>query len=688
MEAMQDDVDGPWDWDGLGAAGRALRELEDDLRCGICQDFLCAPVSLPCGHVYCSRCIRSFFEAQNCCPTCRSKANATELRQQHALEAVVGKFSGARKALLLALRGAAPDPAAGAASGASPPRKENLKGAPNAAAPSEKRAYLSKRNYHMMKPQALRDLARSHGLDVSGDRAALTKRLREYTLLYNAECDAARPRPVSAVLRDAKTAEAARRRTSAGLKRTAKAIEQLASGRTNVLGMDVRGFEAGFRRLEAELRRREGGERGGKGAQIGQNGAQIGQNGAQIGQKDAQIGQKGARIGQNGAQVGQGGDGAPPCEGIAVAPRGPFRAVWSERVRRVFYYDVRSGEGSFEVPLPLLEAAKSLVAPQNPPAERPAVLDARVAAPPGGAALDDGSAASEGDIFVPLAAVGDAARALCGAPAAAEGEEAAERAAAGPPAAGGAREEGGEGSPGAAGAQGAAEKAGGGGEEAEEGEEMAGKASAAAGKCAEKAEESAEEAGGGGEGDAKGAPGPPGPQTAPEGAPKCSPAPPEEPCGPAGGAWSCAACTFLNGAGSGRCEMCGQERPAGAPQAPPGTPPAAEGAAAASEGVPRREESPAGTQRGGLRSREWVCPQCTLQNHRSRAACEACGGPAPGAGAQQHAMGYAAASQASQGAKRGRAQQGAQARKRRAAPGKDRRQQSIGDALRGKRAKG
>ena len=90
------------------------RKLDASMRCSICQELFCMPVSFStCTHTYCSLCIRrTLKEFKVECPTCRSPAKEEDLKPNHALEAVVGAYKAARVTLLTgARRGDDPTPA-------------------------------------------------------------------------------------------------------------------------------------------------------------------------------------------------------------------------------------------------------------------------------------------------------------------------------------------------------------------------------------------------------------------------------------------------------------------------------------------------------------------------------------------------------------------------------------------------
>ncbi|KIY66055.1 hypothetical protein CYLTODRAFT_491794 [Cylindrobasidium torrendii FP15055 ss-10] len=78
-----------------------LRALDNALRCTICKELFSGPVSLRCGHSFCSQCIRQALSAKQECPTCR-KGHETEvqIRVNMDLEEAVLAWTAARSHVL------------------------------------------------------------------------------------------------------------------------------------------------------------------------------------------------------------------------------------------------------------------------------------------------------------------------------------------------------------------------------------------------------------------------------------------------------------------------------------------------------------------------------------------------------------------------------------------------------------
>jgi len=110
----------------------SCRDLDASLRSPICSELLKTPLRAPCGHAFCSACMRRYTSGilNPLCPVCKGPAG--ELRVDALLGAVVDNFSRARPELLRLLHAvaAAPPPSAVAR-----PRGRALRSAGPAAEP-------------------------------------------------------------------------------------------------------------------------------------------------------------------------------------------------------------------------------------------------------------------------------------------------------------------------------------------------------------------------------------------------------------------------------------------------------------------------------------------------------------------------------------------------------------------------
>ncbi|KAI0648277.1 hypothetical protein C8Q79DRAFT_905677 [Trametes meyenii] len=77
-----------------------LRTIDEALRCDICRDFYDAPVSLTCGHSFCSVCIRSALPISATCPSCRKPASEVHIRRNVVVENAVQAWKTARPLIL------------------------------------------------------------------------------------------------------------------------------------------------------------------------------------------------------------------------------------------------------------------------------------------------------------------------------------------------------------------------------------------------------------------------------------------------------------------------------------------------------------------------------------------------------------------------------------------------------------
>ena len=96
---------GPLQGDTVGSG---IKEIENTLKCLICQGWLNAPVSPKrCGHTFCSLCIRSAITQRQSkggnvhpiCPICRDPIDQRDLVPNRSMADLVDKFRGLRGVL-------------------------------------------------------------------------------------------------------------------------------------------------------------------------------------------------------------------------------------------------------------------------------------------------------------------------------------------------------------------------------------------------------------------------------------------------------------------------------------------------------------------------------------------------------------------------------------------------------------
>ncbi|XP_039620471.1 tripartite motif-containing protein 16-like [Polypterus senegalus] len=67
------------------------KEFQDRFKCSVCLDILKEPVSIPCGHNYCKRCIEDYWDTAevSCCPQCRQAFFPRPVLQKNTLLAEI-----------------------------------------------------------------------------------------------------------------------------------------------------------------------------------------------------------------------------------------------------------------------------------------------------------------------------------------------------------------------------------------------------------------------------------------------------------------------------------------------------------------------------------------------------------------------------------------------------------------------
>lgn len=81
-----------------------LSQLDSLLRCHVCKDFLKVPVLTPCGHTFCSLCIRGYLNNEPKCPLCLTELRESMLKSEFLVNEIVACFTSLRSDLLLNLK--------------------------------------------------------------------------------------------------------------------------------------------------------------------------------------------------------------------------------------------------------------------------------------------------------------------------------------------------------------------------------------------------------------------------------------------------------------------------------------------------------------------------------------------------------------------------------------------------------
>ncbi|KAG9318183.1 hypothetical protein JVU11DRAFT_262 [Chiua virens] len=92
---LAQDIPDPTDFSAVD-----LHQLDASFRCSICSEFFDAPISLTCGHCFCSLCIREHLARESECPSCRKSAIESHFRVNSALEEAVSAWKAARPKVL------------------------------------------------------------------------------------------------------------------------------------------------------------------------------------------------------------------------------------------------------------------------------------------------------------------------------------------------------------------------------------------------------------------------------------------------------------------------------------------------------------------------------------------------------------------------------------------------------------
>ncbi|PPR05993.1 hypothetical protein CVT26_005715 [Gymnopilus dilepis] len=103
MDFLVADVPDPTDFPAETVAP-GLRTLDGSFRCDICGELYDAPVTISCGHCFCSACIRTSLSNKQECPSCRKAANEVHIRPNPVLESAISAWTTARPFVLQLVR--------------------------------------------------------------------------------------------------------------------------------------------------------------------------------------------------------------------------------------------------------------------------------------------------------------------------------------------------------------------------------------------------------------------------------------------------------------------------------------------------------------------------------------------------------------------------------------------------------
>uniref|UniRef100_T1J842 RING-type E3 ubiquitin transferase n=1 Tax=Strigamia maritima TaxID=126957 RepID=T1J842_STRMM len=232
-----------------------IAKMDELLRCGICYEYLNITMMTTCSHNYCSVCIRKYMSYKSACPACFVVTSEPELKTNRVLDQLVQNFVALRSKLLRALNSYS-EPSNKRKSQVVEPiatkrRKEEyddqtserlnedlftnindrvecpictvkissrnidrhvedcLNKADNIPREKDEKKCkpLPKLIYHLMSDKDLKGKLKQHGLNTLGDRNVLIKRHHSFTILYNANSDSLKPRPISALVRQVEKEE-------------------------------------------------------------------------------------------------------------------------------------------------------------------------------------------------------------------------------------------------------------------------------------------------------------------------------------------------------------------------------------------------------------------------------------------------------------------------------------------------
>ena len=240
------DEDDDDDWPEQTDIGRKFSQLEQHLRCPICDEFLNNPQILLCGHTYCSICIRKHFDPQlnktssGTCPSCREKAEPFDLRRNSTICSIVQAYQSLRPMAHALVSN-------NSLHRTNDPEIEIINESRGASGKSGGGIPIVKRmphfSFHGMKKDKVKStLQQVSGesrikLRLDGEKDMMEKRLREFVHLHNAQIGSPSPLSLEQVVRAINEQEAKLEKETNRTSRSQYKIERIRNGEVSINSM-------------------------------------------------------------------------------------------------------------------------------------------------------------------------------------------------------------------------------------------------------------------------------------------------------------------------------------------------------------------------------------------------------------------------------------------------------------------
>lgn len=144
-----------------------FQKLESVMCCPICKELIQGAVILPCGHSYCSLCIRKFLEYNEECPTCRLRSCDGDLIKNNQLEEIAHYFSLIKPQIISLLTNS---------------NNKQVVVTPSSNSNNTKKP-LAKVFYNNISIQRLKEILQSCNLPTTGSKEDMIKRHKDYILV-------------------------------------------------------------------------------------------------------------------------------------------------------------------------------------------------------------------------------------------------------------------------------------------------------------------------------------------------------------------------------------------------------------------------------------------------------------------------------------------------------------------------
>jgi hypothetical protein len=221
--------------------GKELNIFEENLRCPCCGEFFNNPVSLNCGHVYCSECIRKHLDSvinnntSNSCPSCKLPSQMSHIRPDRSMAILIEAYILLRPKLMVNVE---QEFAPNNFSESIDKDIEILETGPRKTKNKNKEVlFIPQKHFHGISKDKIKASiellckASSIKLRLDGDKDALSRRYRDFVHLNNSQLNKENPLSIEEMVKEITKREALREKEAKKDSRFYKKIDELKNGK-------------------------------------------------------------------------------------------------------------------------------------------------------------------------------------------------------------------------------------------------------------------------------------------------------------------------------------------------------------------------------------------------------------------------------------------------------------------------